>query len=100
MAINLVLRVSPNVITHPRKAPARSIHSSTEEQHCGFSQTVTHPNTNAAICCLTSIVSFPLVAGQTLFSYTKITCFLFVIELLQYATIYSKQGDLFTPLQG
>ena len=45
----------PNVTTCPRKVPARSIHSS-EEQHCGFSQTVTHPSTNAANCCLTSIV--------------------------------------------
>ena len=32
------------------------MHSSTEEQHCGFSQKVTHPSTNAANCCLTSIV--------------------------------------------
>ena len=46
----------PNALTRPRKAPARSIHSSTEEQHCGFSQTVTHPSNNAANCCLTSIV--------------------------------------------
>ena len=38
----------PSALTCPRKAPARSIHSSTEEQHCGFSQTVTHPSTNAA----------------------------------------------------
>ena len=42
--------------SRPRKAPARSIHSSTEEQHCGFSQMVTNPSTNAANCCLTSIV--------------------------------------------
>ena len=47
---------SPSALTRPRKAPARSIHSSTEEQHCGFSQTVTHPSTNVANCCLTSIV--------------------------------------------
>ena len=46
----------PNALTRPRKAPARSIHSSTEEQHCGFSHTVTHPSTNAAYCCLTSIL--------------------------------------------
>ena len=31
----------PSALTRPRKAPARSINSSTEEQHCGFSQTVT-----------------------------------------------------------
>ena len=46
----------PSAFTRPRKSPARSIHSSTEEQHCGFSQMVTHPSTNAANCCLTSIL--------------------------------------------
>ena len=46
----------PNALTHPRKAPARSIHSSTEEHHYGFSQTVTHSSNNEANCCLTSIV--------------------------------------------
>ena len=34
-------------LLHPR---------STEEQQCGFSQTVTHPSTSTANCCLTSIV--------------------------------------------
>ena len=46
----------PNAVTRPIKAPVRSIHSSTEEHHCGFLQKVIHPNTNAANCCLTSIV--------------------------------------------
>ena len=43
-----VERLSPSALTRPRKAPARSIHSSTEEQYCGFSQMVTHPSTNEA----------------------------------------------------
>ena len=51
MVINQSIGFSPNALTRPRKGPARSIHSSTEEQHCGFSQTVTHPSTNMANCC-------------------------------------------------
>ena len=46
----------PSALTRPRKAPARSIHSSTDENQYGFSQTVSHPSTNAANCCLSSIV--------------------------------------------
>ena len=56
MVIDLRSGLRPRALTCPRKAPARSIHSSTEEQHCGFSQTVTHPSTNEANCCLTSKV--------------------------------------------
>ena len=56
MIIDLWSAFRPNELTRHTKAPARSIHSSTEAKHCGFSKTVTHPSTNSVDCCLTSIV--------------------------------------------
>ena len=56
MVIDQWSSLRPNALTRPRKAPARSIHSSTEEQHYVFFQTVTHSSNNAANCCLSLIV--------------------------------------------